>query len=102
MLLDKNPQAILNSRLQGRGDYDTPEQGPPVVRPESEYWELCYTMNDSWGYQHNDNNYKSPQQLLDIFVDCISQGGNLLLDIGPKADGTIPDEQVNILKEFGK
>ena len=102
MLLDKNPQAILNSRLQGRGDYDTPEQGPPVVRPESEYWELCYTMNDSWGYKKGDNNWKSAQQLLDIFVDCISQGGNLLLDIGPKADGTIPDEQVNILKEFGK
>lgn len=101
-LLGKNPNAIINSRLQGRGDYETPEQGPPVVRPESKYWELCYTMNDSWGYQQNDNDYKTPQQLLDVFVDCISQGGNLLLDIGPKADGTIPDEQINILKEFGK
>ncbi|MBK8946866.1 MAG: alpha-L-fucosidase [Ignavibacteriae bacterium] len=100
MLLDKNPNAIINSRLQGRGDYDTPEQGPPVVRPESKYWELCYTMNDSWGYQQNDKDYKTPQQLLDVFVDCISQGGNLLLDIGPKADGTIPDEQIHILKEF--
>ncbi len=102
MLLSKNPNAIINSRLQGRGDYDTPEQGPPVVRPEAKYWELCYTMNDSWGYQQNDTNYKTPQQLLDVFVDCISQGGNLLLDIGPKADGTIPDEQIHILKEFGK
>jgi alpha-L-fucosidase len=102
MLLAKNPNAIINSRLQGRGDYDTPEQGPPVVRPEAKYWELCYTMNDSWGYQQNDTNYKTPQQLLDVFVDCISQGGNLLLDIGPKADGTIPDEQIHILKEFGK
>jgi alpha-L-fucosidase len=102
MLLKENPKAILNSRLQGRGDYETPEQGPPVVRPEAEYWELCYTMNDSWGYQHNDKDYKTPQQLLDVFVDCISQGGNLLLDIGPKADGTIPDEQIHILKEFGK
>jgi alpha-L-fucosidase len=102
MLLEKNDRVILNSRLQGRGDYETPEQGPPVIRPEAEYWELCYTMNDSWGYQHNDNNYKTPQQLLDVFVDCISQGGNLLLDIGPKADGTIPDEQIHILQEFGK
>ena len=100
MLLDKNPNVIINSRLQGHGDYDTPEQGPPVIRPEAKYWELCYTMNDSWGYQQNDKDYKTPQQLLDVFVDCISQGGNLLLDIGPKADGTIADEQVHILKEF--
>ncbi|MCB0747322.1 MAG: alpha-L-fucosidase, partial [Ignavibacteriae bacterium] len=102
MLLARNPNVIINSRLQGRGDYETPEQGPPVVRPEAKYWELCYTMNDSWGYQQNDTDYKTPQQLLDVFVDCISQGGNLLLDIGPKADGTIPEEQINILKEFGK
>jgi len=102
MLLKKNPKAILNSRLQGRGDYKTPEQGPPVVRPKAKYWELCLTMNDSWGYQPNDKNYKTPQQILDIFVDCISMGGNLLLDIGPKADGTIPEEQVHILKELGK
>jgi len=102
MLLSKNPNAILNSRLQGRGDYATPEQGPPVVRPHSKYWELCYTMNNSWGYQPTDTDYKTPQQLLDIFVDCISKGGNLLLDIGPKADGTIPEEQIQILKEFGK
>jgi alpha-L-fucosidase len=101
MMLAKNSDVIINSRLQGRGDYETPEQGPPVVRPAAKYWELCYTMNDSWGYQPNDTNYKTPQELLDIFVDCISQGGNLLLDIGPKADGTIPEEQINILKEFG-
>jgi alpha-L-fucosidase len=102
MLLEKNPYAIINSRLQGRGDYETPEQGPPVIRPKAKYWELCYTMNDSWGYQPNDTNYKSPQQILDIFVDCINKGGNLLLDIGPKADGTIPEEQVYFLKELGE
>jgi len=102
MLLKKNPDVIINSRLRGKGDYETPEQGPPVVRPDSKYWELCMTMNDSWGYQQNDSNYKTPQQVIDIFVDCISKGGNLLLDIGPKADGTIPEEQENILNELGK
>lgn len=102
MLLKKNPGVILNSRLRGKGDYETPEQGPPVVRPVAKYWELCLTMNDSWGYQHNDTNYKSPQQTIDIFADCISKGGNLLLDIGPKADGTIPEEQEHILKELGR
>ncbi|MFC1726641.1 alpha-L-fucosidase [candidate division KSB1 bacterium] len=96
------PNTIVNSRINGYGDYATPEQGLPVVKPESECWELCMTMNDSWGFQHNDKNYKSPNQIIRIFVDCISMGGNLLLDIGPEADGTIPPEQVNILKELGR
>lgn len=102
LLRSDNPNVIVNSRIQGYGDYATPEQGVPVVRPKDKYWELCMTMNDSWGYQHTDNNYKTPHMLLRTFVDCLSMGGNLLLDIGPKEDGTIPEEQVAILKEFGR
>jgi alpha-L-fucosidase len=102
MLLKNNPRVIINSRLQGYGDYATPEQGLPVFKPESKYWELCMTMNDSWGYQGNDHNYKTPYEVIRIFTDVISLGGNLLLDIGPKADGTIPEEQVNILTKLGK
>ena len=101
-LLAKNPNVIFNSRLNGNGDYETPEIGIPVLRPESRYWELCVTMNDSWGYQKNDKNYKTPMQIIDLFVDTLSKGGNLLLDIGPKSDGTIPNEQKEILKELGK
>lgn len=101
LLLEEKPSTIINSRLRGRGDYATPENGPPVFKPHHDYWELCLTTNDNWGYVPNDLNYKSPQQVIDIFVDCISKGGNLLLDIGPKADGTIPVEQVNILTELG-
>lgn len=102
LLRSDNKNVIVNSRIQGYGDYATPEQGVPVVRPEDKYWELCMTMNDSWGYQHTDSNYKSPFILLRTFVDCLSMGGNLLLDIGPKEDGSIPEEQVAILKEFGR
>jgi len=102
MLLKNNPEVIINSRLQGYGDYATPEQGIPVVKPKDEYWELCMTMNDSWGFQGNDKNYKSSNLIIRIFADVIGMGGNLLLDIGPKADGTIPEEQVNILKELGR
>ncbi len=102
LLRANNPDVIFNSRIQGYGDYATPEQGVPVVRPEGPYWELCMTMNDSWGYQQTDTNYKSPFVLLRTFVDCLSMGGNLLLDIGPKEDGTLPDEQVAILNEFGR
>lgn len=102
LLRSYSPKCIINSRIAGYGDYDTPEQGVPVVRPDSKYWELCMTMNDSWGFQHTDTNYKTPHMLLRTYVDCLSNGGNLLLDIGPKEDGTIPEEQIAILKEFGR
>ena len=102
MILDSNPDAIINSRLAGYGDYGTPEQGLPVRPPQEKYWELCMTINDSWGYQGKDKNYKSPSQVIRIFAECIGMGGNLLLDIGPKPDGTIPEEQAEVLKELGR
>lgn len=102
MLLNDNPDIIINSRLQGYGDYATPEQGLPITRPKDKYWELCYTMNDSWGYQGQDTNYKSSNQIIRVLVDCIAMGGNLLLGIGPKADGTIPEEQIQILHDIGR
>ena len=102
-ILKKNsPNVIFNSRLNGLGDYETPEIGIPVFRPNAKYWELCVTINDSWGYQQNDNNYKTPMQVIDLFVDSLSKGGNLLLNISPKEDGSIPEKQVDVLKELGK
>lgn len=95
------PGVILNSRINGHGDYATPEQGLPVSPPEGA-WELCLTMNDSWGFQDNDHNYKTPYQIVRIFADVLAGGGNLLLDIGPRADGTIPEEQVVILEQLGR
>lgn len=100
MILKRNPNAIINGRLQGYGDYETPEQNFPVSHPVYNWWELCMTTNDNWGF-HNDNNWKTPYEVITIFVDAVSNGGNLLLDMGPRADGTIPDEQVNVLKELG-
>lgn len=102
MLLVANTKAILNSRLAGYGDYGTPEQSLPLNRPADKTWELCMTMNDSWGYQGNDKNYKTSDQIIQIFAECVSKGGNLLLDIGPKEDGTIPEEQAKILKDLGR
>jgi len=100
-LLAKNPGTIINGRLQGYGDYETPEQNFPVTRPSFKWWELCMTTNDNWGYRKSDTNWKTPYEVISIFVDAVSNGGNLLLDIGPKEDGTIPNEQINILKELG-
>ena len=100
-LLARNPGTIINGRLQGYGDYETPEQNFPVTRPSFKWWELCMTTNNNWGYRKSDTNWKTPYEVISIFVDAVSNGGNLLLDIGPKEDGTIPNEQVNILKELG-
>lgn len=100
-ILSANPNAIINGRLQGYGDYDTPEQNFPVSRPAAPFWELCMTTNDSWGYMVRDTNYKTPYEVISIFSDVISMGGNLLLDIAPRADGTIPEEQRHILTTLG-
>jgi alpha-L-fucosidase len=100
IILKHQPEAIINGRLQGYGDYETPEQNFPVRRPKFNWWELCMTTNDNWGYQHDDN-WKTPYEIITIFADVVSNGGNLLLDMGPKADGTIPEEQIHVLKELG-
>lgn len=101
LVLTNNPKAIINGRLQGWGDYVTPEQNVPVSTPAYPWWELCMTTNNNWGYQPQDNNWKTPFEIITIFIDAVSHGGNLLLDMGPREDGTIPDEQVHVLKELG-
>lgn len=101
MVLANNSKAIINGRLQGWGDYVTPEQNVPVSTPAYPWWELCMTTNNNWGYQPQDTNWKTPFEIITIFVDAVSHGGNLLLDMGPKEDGTIPEEQVKVLKELG-
>src|SRR5699024_1326028 len=100
-ILKTNPDAIINSRLAGYGDYSTPEQGVPVYGPNAKYWELCLTINGSWGYQPTDNTHKTSYQVIRIFSDMIGNGGNLLLDIAPRADGSIPEIQAKVLQELG-
>ncbi|MFJ8885250.1 alpha-L-fucosidase [Streptomyces sp. NPDC102402] len=99
-ILAGNPETVLNARMLSHGDYATPEQGVPLVAPDGP-WELCLTLNDSWGYQHRDRNQKSVRQLVRYFTETIGLGGNLLLAVGPKEDGTIPAEQVRRLEGLG-
>lgn len=100
--LDENyPNTILNSRMWGLGDYATPEQGIPVIPPKGP-WEYCVTMNNSWGYQPRDIYYKSPEMIIWMFCETIGLGGNMLLDIGPMEDGTIPPEEVERLEKLGQ
>ena len=100
-LLAWNPNVVVNSRLKTHGDYSTPEQGVPVVRPKGA-WEFCMTMNDNWGYFPSDTNYKPVSQIIRTFVEVIATGGNLLLNIGPKPDGTIAKEQMLRLEALGE
>jgi len=101
MILKDDPSAIINGRLQGFGDYATPEQNIPIETPPGP-WELCLTSNDNWGWQPQDSVYKSAHDLIHIFADVIGHGGNLLLDIGPKEDGTLPPGQLKLLEEVGQ
>lgn len=95
-----NPNVIVNSRLQGYGDYETPEQGIPLYGPKG-VWEFCATINDSWGYRPSDNHYKTSKQIIRMFCDCLTLGGKMLLDVGPKEDGTLDERQVKVLEDLG-
>jgi alpha-L-fucosidase len=99
-ILAKAPDTVLNGRMLSHGDYATPEQGIPIEPPDGP-WELCLTINDSWGFQPHDRHYKSAHQLIEYFTETIAAGGNLLLDVGPEEDGTIPPPQVQRLHALG-
>ena len=101
LLLEMNPEMVANARLLGYGDYATPEQGLPMTPPEGP-WEFCMTINDSWGWQGRDDNWKSVRQLVRTFTEVIGMGGNLLLDVGPRADGSIPEEARERLTGLGE
>lgn len=83
------------------GDFGTPEQQIPDTGIPGADWETCMTMNDTWGYKSWDDNWKSSETLIHNLADIASKGGNYLLNIGPKADGTIPAAIVQRLQDLG-
>jgi alpha-L-fucosidase len=103
--LASQPQIITNDRLKRPnfpGDTKTPEQKIPTqAELDGQDWETCMTMNSSWGYKSWDDKWKSTETLIRNLVDIASKGGNYLLNIGPKEDGTIPQESIDRLKEIG-
>jgi alpha-L-fucosidase len=94
------PGILINPRAGVPGDFDTPEGAFPHAVPAGD-WELCACINDMWGYTRHDHQYKSRNQLLFLLANCACQGGNLLLNIGPKPDGGIPARQRQRLQELG-
>ncbi len=96
------PDMITNNRLYRPwpGDFSTPEQHVPPTGLDYD-WEVCMTMNTSWGFKHYDHNWKSSETLIRMLVDIASKGGNLLLNVGPTAEGEIPAPSIERLKAIG-
>ncbi|TWU35023.1 alpha-L-fucosidase [Novipirellula artificiosorum] len=84
------------------GDFITPEQHIPSTGMPGIDWETCMTMNTTWGFSDHDDAWKSDQTLIRNLVDIASKGGNYLLNIGPKGDGSIPQQSIDALQSIGK
>ena len=100
--LDSN--LLMNERVfrsAGLGDWDCSE-GSILATANSRPWETCQTMNNSWGYNSGDHSYKSTKALILELVQNVSRDGNYLLNIGPKGDGTVPNESIIKLDSVGK
>lgn len=122
MVRSYQPDVIIDNRLEVsgegfgslaacnptpfHGDFVSPEQiipphglkdaqGNPLV------WESCVTMNNHWGYCSTDRFYKPAPMLIRKLVECVSKGGNLLLNVGPDAQGRFPRESLEILRQIG-
>lgn len=101
MARQKQPGLIMVDRtVHGEYEnYQTPEQKVPE-KPLDYPWETCMTMGEAWGYVPNDK-YKTVNTLIHLLVDIVAKGGNFLLDIGPKPDGTLPEPALQRLTEIG-
>ncbi len=102
-LLQLQPGIITNNRLGGgiEGDFQTPEQYIPPTGIPGKNWEACMTMNDTWGFKSNDNNWKSAETLVQNLINIASKGGNYLLNVGPNSLGEIPEPSIERLKQIG-
>ena len=99
LLRSLQPTIMINNRLPGRGDFDTPEQFIPPTNP-GRRWESCLTMNESWGWNPDDPHYKSSRDIVHALCETAGRGGNLLLNVSPMGDGAIPPEQAQRLDDI--
>jgi alpha-L-fucosidase len=124
MVRQYQPTAIMDNRLEVSGDssgstlltgdptvysgdFVSPEQiippgGIADVNGDWVPWEACITMNNSWGYNANDHQWKSSKQIVRKLVECVSKRGNLLLNVGPTSRGEIPEPSLRVLSEIGE
>jgi alpha-L-fucosidase len=105
MVRELQPTALVNDRLGIPGDFVTPEQYQPVAPLQREgrpvLWEACQTLNGSWGYDRDNRDYKTADQLLRMLVDGVAKDGNLLLNVGPTGRGRFDPDATRLLREIG-
>lgn len=108
MIREMQPNILINDRLDIEGmfgDMKTPEQFQPrahvMVDGKPVVWEACQTMSGSWGYHRDENTWRSTRQLLSTLIDCVSKGGNLLLNVGPTGRGEFDYRAMDRLEGMG-
>ncbi len=103
-LLARHPGLIVNNRLSDYtpGDTETPEQHIPVNGSQDRDWEVCMTLNDTWGFNRRDGNWKPADTLIRHLSDIASKGGNFLLNVGPDGEGRVPEACAARLRSVGR
>jgi len=99
MARELQPNILLNTRASSPGDFDTPEQhvgGFQTHRP----WESCVTLTGSWGYNPT-SPVKSPKEVIDLLIQCVTGDGNLMLNVGPMPNGEVAPREIEVLKVVG-
>lgn len=104
MIRSHQPEIIINDRLQIEHDIKTPEQHQPqkplVKDGKPVVWEACQTFSGSWGYSRDETTWKSHDQLVQMLINTVACGGNLLMNVGPTSRGTFDDRAVNALQAY--
>ena len=103
MVRSLQPDVVVNDRLDIEGDVVTPEQYQPAapMTADGRLWEACQTLNGSWGYDRDNLDWKTPDQLIRMLVDGVSKDGNLLLNVGPTGRGEFEPRAVDTLEAIG-
>ncbi len=101
-LREASPDVVVNGRMiSGYGDYRTTCDKPVEIKPTSyPYWEAIPTTNESYGYHSEDKSHKPAPELIRLLIKSVARGGNILMNLGPRADGKIDDPDVTILKDL--
>ncbi|MEM1099414.1 MAG: alpha-L-fucosidase [Planctomycetota bacterium] len=111
MIRELQKQVLLTDRLDldmhlSGGDFVTPEQAQPWRWVHSDdkpaTWEACQTLSGSWGYFRDEHDWRSTKQLITTLIDCVSKGGNLLLNVGPNGRGEIDQRALDRLSGIGR
>jgi alpha-L-fucosidase len=96
------PATLIDGRLGTEGDYRSTGDNVIPSEASAEAWETPATINDTWGFRRDDTNWKSPGQIAFKLVDIVSKGGNYLLNVGPTAEGVIPQPSADVLRTVGR